>query len=119
MATGEALDRRATCNETDIYNLRRSFRRSIPETPLHQHPDAVFVCLRLFGTITAPPLATISVTRQGSECLYMRCFHLAIYPIAPAAHSLHHFSPLSLFRRNAGPNPEDHHNAVRTYTGRH
>jgi len=60
-------------------------------------------------------MTTMSVTRQGSEYLYMRCFPFLTYrcsgPFPP--------SLLPSFPRNAGLFPEDNHNAVRTYTGRH
>ena len=61
-------------------------------------------------------MTTISVTRQGSECLYMRCIPFSYLTYRCSGHSLHHFFPS--FPHNAAPNPEDNHNAVRTYTSR-
>ena len=62
-------------------------------------------------------MIAMSVTRQGSECLYMRLFlfsDLTYRCSGPFPPSL-----LPSFPRNAGLFPEDNHNAVRTYTGCH
>jgi len=56
-------------------------------------------------------LRGVSVTREGSECIYKmlsdltyRCIGLVIPPSIS-------------FPRNAAPNPEDDNNTVRKYTG--
>jgi len=57
----------------------------------------------------------MSVTREGSECLNIRCFPLSdltyLYggPVISSVTS-------SLGPCNAGHNPEDNHNSVRTNT---